>query len=110
MQLINEDKFVAIIPATPTGPIPRNDRDFVINQFTAKLQAEWKPYYIKNGKKIKVAPVTTEKVAIRLSYLKSIDDLYYLLSVCNDAQSFSKMFNHLIKVKTIEQKKPEQNV
>lgn len=59
-------------------------------------------FYVKDGKKIKVRPLTVVELNFRLSHIPT-KDLYYLKSICLDSknrgQSFSKCLFGSIKVK-----------
>lgn len=105
MLILNDNKLEKFVYKSPTNVNklgnPRNERDNLISEFTAYLIDEWKPFYYDSFKKKHlVQPWTLKRVAIKLSYIKSIEDLYYLLSVCKSADSFTKMFNYLTKIRT----------
>lgn len=105
MEILKDDgtrqQFVPMTYSKPEGPTPRNERDNLVNQFTERLQQEWKPfYYDMFKKKHKMQSWTLKRVAIKLSYIKNIQDLYYLMSVCKSADSFTKMFNYLTKIQS----------
>lgn len=106
METLSSTGVLAPIEFTKiAGPKPRNERDHIINQIYEKLQKEWKPFYtVKTGetiKKVKVQPITLKRVAIKVSYIKNIEDLYYLLSSCTKSTSFTRMFNYLTKSKQV---------
>jgi hypothetical protein len=65
-----------------------NERQLVIKEFVDEINKE------RNNTKWK--PITARAVAIKLSHIKSLSDLYYFLSVCRDYAhrngSFSKCF------------------
>lgn len=76
-----------------------SERAYVIGEIAQQLRIDRlaNPFYIKNGKKVKLPEIKDHVVAIRVSYIKSVNDLYYLLSSCKQAKSFSKMFWYLTK-------------
>ncbi len=105
MFTLNGDKLTPVEFKKVSGPIPRNERDYLINEFTERLKAEWRPFYFdKLKKKHKVQPWTIKRVAIKLAYIKNLSELYYLLSTCKDAKGdngFTKMFNYLTKSQSL---------
>lgn len=98
MQILNQDdKFRPIEQPKISGPVPRNERDSIVNEITARLQAEYKPFYIKAGKKIRVQPITLKWVCVRLAPFKQLSDLYHIHSVCKQSTSYTAMFRTLTK-------------
>jgi hypothetical protein len=81
---------------------PRSERACLIQQFVDRLISERgdKNFYMKDGKKVYLKPITSKSVAIRLGYIKT-QDLYYVYSICKDAKSFEKMFWFMTKTKVL---------
>ena len=77
-----------------------NERQSVIKQFLAALNAHSGEKYLKNGKWCVVRKVSPSYVAFRLSHL-DLQDLYVFLSMCKDSRGgFSKCFYGALKPKT----------
>ena len=70
---------------------PRSKRAVLIQDIADKLKAEREDYYIKDGKKIKLKPLTDRQIAIRVSHYdeQQLEDLF---SVCKHSKNFSKAF------------------
>jgi len=88
----------------PEKGVPRNEREHIINMIFERLQQERLdfPDYIvyTRGKstRVKLNPLTYKAVAIRLSYITSLQDLYYLHSACvGSKKSYSALFFYLTK-------------
>lgn len=93
------------LPATKT----RSERGYVIGLITEKLKLERlaHPFYYKDKKKINLKPISERMVAIRVSHLKNVDDLYYLYSICKQSKTFSQGFFYWTKQTILPT--PEQN-
>lgn len=81
---------------------PQSERATIVKQFVDRLSAERnaKPFYIKDGKRVSLKPISARTVAIRISYVKT-SDLYYIYSICKDARSFSEMFWFMTRTKKL---------
>lgn len=64
---------------------PRNARDEFLEYFFKRLSPSWK------GK----APFTMRLLAIKISHLKSLSDLAYLKSICEDGERRGKAFSYV---------------
>lgn len=76
-----------------------SERGYVIGLIAQKLKAERiaKPYYFKGNKKIMLKPISDRMVAIRVAHLKTVEDLYYLYSICKQSKTFSQGFFYWTK-------------
>lgn len=94
----------------PEKGLPRNEREHIINLIFERLQQERLDFpdyivYTKGKpKRIKLQPLTYKAIAIRLSYITSLQDLYYLHSSCiASKKSYSALFFYLTKQEVIPQ-------
>ena len=83
---------------------PRNERENIINMIFERLQKDRLDFpdyivYTKGKpKRVKLKPLTYKAIAIRLSYITSLQDLYYLHSSCvASKKSYSALFFYLTK-------------
>lgn len=84
---------------------PRSSREDAINAFVTMLQRERgdTTHYKKDGKWKKLTPITPKFVALRLRFVKDIDDLRYLYSKCKQSRSFSQTFFWMTQTKVIKE-------
>lgn len=81
---------------------PASERASVVQMFVDKLRSERgnEKFYVKDGKRIPLKPISPRLTAIRLSHFH-INDLYYIYSICKDAKSFGKMFWFMTRTKVM---------
>lgn len=53
--------------------------------------------YFKNGKEVKVRPMTISRLAMMLSFIKSEGDLYAFYKECEQSNDFCKYFFYKYK-------------
>lgn len=87
-------KTLFVMPPRAPKKGPRNERDEIFEYFYGKLA----PAYQEFRKR----PMSKRMLAVKIAHL-SVQDLYYMRSVCEDAarrgQSFSKVFWGQLKVR-----------
>lgn len=78
-------------------PMIRSERASVIKELVDGINRTRPLTYEKDGKIKTVGKITPRAVAIKVGHLK-MADLYYLLSICKNAQDFGKCFFGSLKV------------
>lgn len=72
-------------PAPSQKGGPRNERDELLEYFFDRLKGPYKQHTKRN--------LTMRQLAVKLAHLKKAQDLYYLKSVCEDAERRGKPFS-----------------
>lgn len=96
MQGISKDSYnYTPIPLLQTRETKdRSERESLLKQFVEGVNAERPCKYVVNGKTKTLGKITGRAVAIKLGHIKKLSDLYFLLSLCNDAKNRGGSFSH----------------
>ncbi len=100
--MMSMEKISSLLPEKIKPEKVLNDRQMIIKEMVCAINVE------RLGTKFK--PITGRAVAMKVSHLKNIGDLFYLHSICKDYKNrhghYSKCFFGSLKV--VDKDKPSE--